>query len=104
MLELEVPGIDKWKQTAPKRICKSIWYNFCLRVVLKRSQAWIFFKKSRVSVYLLMMNQQSCMAAKWVFQCTASFFLLSPRRVSEMEKNKALNFSEAKSGKMCVIH
>lgn len=63
-----------------------------------------FFKKSRVSVYLLMMNQQSCMAAKWVFQCTASFFLLSPRRVSEMEKNKALNFSEAKSGKMCVIH
>ena len=31
-------------------------------------------------------------------------FPISLRSVPEMEKNKALNFSEAKSGKMCVIH
>lgn len=58
-------------------------------------------KKNRDSIYLLMINQQSCMAAKWVFQCAACTH--KPKGVPEMEKNKALNFSEAKSGKMCVI-
>lgn len=42
--------------------------------------------KKKVSVYLLMINQQGCIAAKWVFEYAASFFPLSPRTVTEMEK------------------
>lgn len=45
-----------------------------------------FFFKRRVSIYLLMINQQGCKAAKWVFECAASFFPLSARSVPEMEK------------------
>lgn len=75
------------EQIAPKRICKSMWNNFCLRVVSKRKISSMDLKKKRrLSVYLLMINQQGCMAAKWVFECAASFFPLSPRIVTEMEK------------------
>lgn len=63
MLGLEVPRLVKWKQTATKRIY--IWSNFCLRVVLKKKNLSIDSKKkSRVSIYLLMINQQAYMEAK----------------------------------------
>ena len=59
---------------------------FRLRVVLERKiSSMDFFFLSRLSVYLLTINQQDSMAAKWV-ECAASFFPLSPRRVPEMEK------------------
>lgn len=79
-LGLEVPRLDKWKQTAAKRMCKAeggILSESCFKKKDLRHE---------FSVYLLMINQQGCMAAKWVFQCAASFFPLSPRRVPEMEK------------------
>lgn len=81
MLGLEVRRIDKWKL---QRYMVQFSSESCFKK--KDLKHGFFFLRSRVSVYLLMINQQGCMASKWVFECAASFFPLSLRSVPEMEK------------------